>query len=343
MTHNQYPQPQDNLEQANEAVLHDAEVIARTIEMIPAHSDMAEYLAKPDTKLEKGSDGYSHSVETGYSRYDGLKLGMAKALDDVSQGKVGRVKLLAGMVNGHIDTHKGSSIPNLRYAFEQVGHFNITGNSGFHSMLNKSGEVVGKLNLGAVEQETDEESVTSLVAGAAKIREGSAVVMFNGYNDQPDTKMYGLRDPQTGELLKNTFMLVKSGTFGDKDGTASNFSNMAFAEFVMLPDEKLQSVMEADEQVEQPATEAIDMQAELAGEPEVFDIDKVDWSPFQDPTFKVRRSDGSVDNGGWTLREIKEYNGVHEAIITSWDNKLGPIQKTIPLEKLVEWQKENEK
>ncbi|MBA3758636.1 hypothetical protein H0X10_03335 [Candidatus Saccharibacteria bacterium] len=106
-------------------------------------------------------------------------------------------------------------------------------------MLNKSDEVVGKLDFAKPDSTDERNNDRVLALGATKIREGKTSVMFDNYNDEPDTKIYGMRDPETGELLSNTFMLVKSGTFTDKDGTASNFSNMAFADVVMIPDSLL--------------------------------------------------------------------------------------------------------
>lgn len=321
---------QEVIELDQQNIVHDAEVIARTMDMIPAHSDLGKYLARPDTKLEKGSDGHIRAVDAEHSNYDGFKHGMAKAIDNVGQGKVGRVKLLAGMVNGHIDSHSHSSSPNLRYAFEQLAHFNITGNASFHSMLNKSGEVVGKLSLGGWDSEANESDADTLAAGAVKIKEGQPTVMFDGYNDRPDTKMYGMRDPETGELLENTFMLVKSGTFDDKDGTASNFSNMAFAEIVMLPDELLAKA-------KQPQASEV-ASVEQAKTEQTFDIDKVDWAPFQSNQFKVERTGGKIDEGGWTINKITERDGEYYAIIRGWDKALGGVQKTVLLKDLVRWQ-----
>jgi len=321
------PNLQENIEQ-NEQILHDVEVIARTLDMVPRRSDLGQYLASPATEIVKDHDGHSRAVDAKYSNFDKIKMDTETALQDYSQGKVGRIKILAGMVNGYVDAHKGSSIKNMRWAFEQLDHFNITGNSSFHSLLNKSGEIAGKLEIAKPDTPEEEANNKVLALGAARIRSGQRTVMFNSYKDEPDTKMYGMRDPETGELLQNTFMLVKSGTFTDKDGTTSNFSNMAFAEVVVVPENLIE--------------ESVAPTPETEGAP--FDIDAVDWSKLKDGHFKVKRTGGAIDEGGWQIREVlTSKSGLqHFAVISSWDRQRGSIQKTVPLEQLIQWQSDEQ-
>ncbi len=171
-----------------------------------------------------------------------------------------------------------------------------------------------------------------LAEGANRILEGKSAVMYVDGKGEPSQKLVGMRDPQTGELLKNTFMLIKSGTFYDKEGTASGFSNMAFANIVMIPDAKLESARAPEVEV-----------ADTTAEQPAFDIDKVDWSLFQD-NFKVHRSGGKIDESGWQLKDVQQdSNGVHKALITGWDaQKGGSVQKIVSLEQLVNWQKTDE-
>lgn len=322
------PNEHENLE-TNEHILHDVEVVARTLDMVPARSDLGRYLAKPATEIVKGPDGHSRAVDADYSNYDKIKTDTVTALEDFSDDRVGRVKILSGMVNGHIDAHKGSDMLNMRWAFEQLNHFNITGDASFHKMLNKSGEVVGKLDIAKAGSPEAAEIDKVLAVGAAKIRDGHTAVMFDNYKDEADTKMYGMKDPETGELLANTFMVVKSGTFTDKYGTSSNFSNIAFADIVMIP-EPLISEATKPQEPEPISTESATEQ---------FDIDKVDWKLLEDDKFKVRRTNGSVDEGGWKIHEIMTgRNNKHYAVIRSWNRQHGSIEKTIFLEELVNWQ-----
>lgn len=315
-----------------QAVLHDMEVVARSLDMVPRHSELGQYLADPDKEFVKDASGRDVMHETGLSNYDKFKQDTVSAMDAFVQGEVAKIPLVHGMVNGHIDAHKGSSIKNLRYAFEDLRHMGITGNAGFHNMLNPSGRTLGKLDLQGRGEQTGDHNSEMYAKGAAAIRAGENAVMFNDYKDEPRTKMYGMIDPTTGERLQNAFLVVGSGTFSDKEGTASNFSNVAWAEIVLVPDEKIEAVS-------QPATQEIDMKKELAAEPEAFNIDKVDWTPFQHDTFKVKRTGGAVDNGGWNLREVKEQNGTYYAVITAW-SKQGTLEKTVPMEQLVRWQSE---
>lgn len=343
MTHEAFPQPpaenQDALldnDLSQQVALQEVEVLARSLDMVPTRSDLGKYLAAPDKQFVEGHDGHSHLEKTGLSNYDAFKKDMAKAVDEFGQGKVARVSLMHGSVNGHIDAHKGSSIDNLRYAFEDLRHLSITGDSGFHTMLNPSGKTVGNLEFDKKDQVSDENSEL-LAKGAAAILEGQNTVMFGDYKGEPRTKMYGMTDPATGERLKNTFLLVGSGTFSDKEGTASNFSNLAWADVVLIPEDKLTQISE----------QATSEQKEVAisGETpavEAFNIDNVDWEPFQHPTFKVKRTGGKFDEGGWNIKEITEDSGRHYAVITSWDKQRGGIQKEVPLEELIRWQNEEQ-
>lgn len=336
-TPNLQPQLQETAELEQQAVLHDMEVVARSLDMVPRNSELGVYLAAPDKQFIKDASGRDVLQETGLSNYDKIKQDTEKAIDDFNQGKVAKVQLVHGMVNGHLDAHKGSTTKNLRYAFEDLRHMGITGNAGFHTMLNPSGRTIGKLELQGKNEDTGDQNSDMLAKGAAAIRAGENMVMFNDYKDEPRTKMYGMVDPTTGERLQNVFLAVGSGTFSDKEGTASNFSNLAWAEIVLIPDEKIAAVSEKG--VDQPNTQEIDMKPELDADTEVFDIDKVDWEPFQHDTFKVKRTGGTVDNGGWNLREVQEKNGTYYAVITAWSAQ-GTLQKTIPMEDLVRWQSE---
>lgn len=336
MTHEAFPQPPtenqdallDNDLSQHVALLHDVEVIARSIDMVPARSDLGRYLASPAIELEKGEDGHTRTVEADYSNGDRFKQDTEVALGAVKDGKIGRIRLMSGMVNAHHDAHKGSATPNLRYAFEDLHHLSITGNSGFHSMMNPEGRTIGALEYDGRENEVADANVTLLADGAAAILDGERAVMFDAASEHGSRhKMYGLTDPQTGERLQNAFLMVGGGTFKDKDGSTSNFSNIAWADLVLIPDEKIAEVKQAKtlpEDVEQPE----------------FDIDKVDWEPFQHPTFKVKRTGGKVDEGGWNIKQIKLVDRIPYAVITSWNNQHGGIQKTIPLDELISWQNE---
>lgn len=321
------PSQHENVEQ-NEQILHDVEVVARTLDMVPARSDLGQYLASPATEIVKDADGHSRAIDAKYSNIDKIKSETEIALQDYAQGKVGRVKILSGMVNGYIDAHQGSKTKNMRWAFEQLSHFNITGSADFHSLLNRSGQIAGKLDFAKPDSPEEETNNRVLAQGAARIRDGHRAVMFNNYKDEPDTKMYGMRDPETGELLQNTFMLVKSGTFTDKDGTTSNFSNLAFAEVVMVPEDL---IVKTSEPTAETTPEAV--------EPS-FDIDAVDWDKLKDGHFKVRRTGGAIDEGGWQIRQVTDKNGQYVAEITSWDKQRGQITKIVPIERLLSWQEE---
>lgn len=318
----QTPVPAEAPDASIDPIIQQLEVLSRTLDMIPNDSALERYFAEPATELVDDDKGHKIVKEKDHSQLDEVKFSMGRAFEDYQNGEIGTVRLMYGSVNAFYDAHRGTGIPNMRNTFEQLSHFNITGSSSFHNLLNRKGRNAGKLELsmpGKMFQ--SENNKAKLAKGAVDILDGVGAVMYDGFDDKPTYKLYGMRNPETGELLPNTFMFIMSGTFSDKDGTESNFSNLASANVVLIPDEII-------ERARQP-------EAVSEGK---FDINKVDWSLLEDGHFRVHRSGGGVDKGGWTIKEVKEIDGVYKATIRSWDSQKGTIEKKIPVERLIEWQ-----
>ena len=67
---NQPLQPQETAEMQQQAVLHDMEVVARSLDMVPRHSELCQYLADPDNDFVKDASGRDVMHVTGLSNYD---------------------------------------------------------------------------------------------------------------------------------------------------------------------------------------------------------------------------------------------------------------------------------
>lgn len=318
----QAPKPEIPSPEAD--IVPQLEVIARTFDMIPDKSGLGQYLAGNAKEIYKDASGFERVRDADHSEYDEIKEDIVSARSAFEAGNIGDIRLIRGMINANYDAHRGSKNPNLRNAFEHLASFGITGSSDFHTMFNPSGETVGEVKIGAPDDEQiNAHNDAAYATGAAKILDGASTVMLVDEEGKPTTKMYGMRDPQTGELLPNAFLTVKSGTYFDKEGSASPFSNMAFATVKLIPSEKIESTKQSSS-------------AENAETP--FDIDQVDWSVFEGD-FKVLRSDGNIDTSGWKLRSVEEEKGRHYAVLAGWDaSKGGSVDKTIWVEDLVKWQ-----
>jgi hypothetical protein len=320
---NAAPQAEISLPQAD--IVPQLEVIARSFDMIPDDSGLGQYLASNAKEIYKDAAGIARVRDTDHSEYDEIKEGIVSASSAFESGKVGDIRLISGTVNADYNTHKHSLNPNLRNAFEHLALFDITGSSDFHTMFNPSGETVGEVKIGAPnDEQINAANDAAYATAAAKILEGAPTVMLVDEKGRTTTKVYGMRDPQTGELLPNAFLTIHSGTYSDKEGSASPFSNMAFATIKLIPSENIESAKQPN--IVENAEEA------------PFDIDQVDWSVFAGD-FKVLRSDGNIDTTGWKLRSVEEEKGKHYAVLSGWDPaKGGPVTKSIWVEDLVKWQ-----
>lgn len=220
-----------------------------------APSPLSNYMDTPATVFRQDHAGRSMPYEAGYSRGEEVKSNLEHAISEASEGRVGVAPIIGGSVNGHYNVGH-STMPNLRTAFEHLDElFQATplrGSTKFHELFSgfkpeQADSSMGYVFAGVQPGSAEEAQV---VQAARITQEAGRPTRYIDENGKPDGKLIPLLDTVSGAVMPNVFLQVHGSIYADEQGTASAFSNMVFANLIVLPDRLIESYENQDKAFE---------------------------------------------------------------------------------------------